>query len=59
MSHPNPSHDKGHEYPEDKVTHYPKKTFGLSHLLTTNHTASVKAGKRNAAISKALMKKKK
>lgn len=26
MSHPNPTHDRGNEYPEDKVSHYPKKT---------------------------------
>lgn len=25
MSHPNPSHDRENEYPEDKVTHYPKR----------------------------------
>lgn len=25
MSHPNPSHDRKNEYPEDKVTRYPKK----------------------------------
>jgi hypothetical protein len=56
MSHPDPSHE--HEYPEDKVTHYPKK-FGLKHLLTTSHKESVAAGKKNSSFSKALLKKKK
>lgn len=25
MSHPDASHDKNNEYPEDKVSHYPQK----------------------------------
>ncbi len=30
MSHPDPTHDRSNEYPEDKVSHYPKKKGGLS-----------------------------
>jgi len=25
MSHPDPTHDRSNQYPEDKVRHYPKK----------------------------------
>lgn len=44
MSHPNPSHDRENEVPEDKVTHYPKKTImGRAKEIGIKHKALKKA----------------
>lgn len=33
MSHPNANHEHGNEYPEDKVTHYPKAKKKALHKM--------------------------
>jgi hypothetical protein len=46
MSHPSPSHDKGNEYPEDKTTHYKKKTapeYRKKHGTIMEHFGKIKA----------------
>lgn len=73
MSHPNPQHDKGNEYPEDNhkgkfsmksgtggLAKDTRKYLGINEMLTTDMKASVKAGKANAkeAALKAKQKKK-
>lgn len=39
MSHPNPSHDRDNEYPEDKVTHHPKKKTVMGRAGTISSKA--------------------
>lgn len=42
MSHPNPSHDRSNEYPEDKVSHYPRKTIGSRVKKIASKTQALK-----------------
>lgn len=58
MSHPNPSHDESNQYPEDKVTHYPKakskalhKTKGKKAAGKCEHCESARKSLRNESIS--------
>ena len=59
MSHPDPTND-GKNYKEDKVTHYPKKKGAmiksLTHLVTKDHKASIKAGRKNRKVSEKILK---
>lgn len=60
MSHPDPRHDPENVYPQDGVRSYPKKKGALikslKHLVTKDHKASMKAGKKNAKLSEKIIR---
>lgn len=48
MSHPNPSHDSSNEYPEDKVTHYPRAKALKKRTHKVTRHLDVKPGKKSS-----------